>query len=458
MALRPETLAQLSPPTDVEDLGIPIPLAEELYARRVLTERSTTVSQAAAALCISPNVSQQLAANLREKALLEFQGMDGRDYRITLTEQGARMTSEAMQAGRHVASMPVPLDAYRTIVDEQRPDVAVDRASIKQAFSDLVIEDSVLDQIGPAFVSGGPIFLYGPPGTGKTSLAERMGRFHQDYVLIPRFVSVDGDLITVFDPAVHNPADGEHGIDPRWVVCERPLLIVGGELTLPMMDLQYNAHSGLSTAPIQMQANNGILVIDDFGRQAPKPDEILNRWILPLSRGYDFLRPKSGTKVTVPFELKLIVSTNLAPRSLGDDAFLRRLRNKVYVGPCSETAFNWILVRAAESYGLEVDAESAAFMGELTKHHLGELRPYVAIDFCDLALSICDYDGLRRVLDQPLIRRVAALCFVDAAPGAAASTPAPANDDRRRVPQGPGNSGSGPQNENQPLQPRPVHR
>ncbi len=435
MALRPETLAQLSPPTDVAQLGIPVALAEELYARRVFTDRSSTIAQVAQALCISPNVSQQIATTLREKALLEFQGMDGRDYRITLTEHGRAVTSDLMKTGRHVAAMPVPLATYRMIVEEQRPDLAVDRAMVKQAFSDLVIEDSVLDQIGPAFVSGGPIFFYGPPGTGKTSLAERMGRFHQDYVLVPRFVSVDGDLIGVYDPAVHVQASGEHGIDPRWVVCERPLVVVGGELTLQMMDLQYNDHSGLSSAPIQMLANNGILVIDDFGRQAPRPDEILNRWILPLSRGYDFLRPKSGIKVTVPFELKLVVSTNLDPKSLGDDAFLRRLRNKVYVGPCSETAFNWILVRAAEEHSLQVDAESASFLSELTRHNLGELRPYVAIDFCELAGSICDYDGLPRVLDQPLIRRVGALCFVNSNPNTTAGmakSSSPTTDSRRR--------------------------
>ncbi len=436
MALRPETLAKLSPPTEVSQLGVPEALAEELYARRVLTDRSSTIAAVARDLCISPNVSQQIATSLREKALLEFQGMDGRDYKITLTEQGRAATNDLMKAGRHVAAMPVPLATYRTIVEEQRPDLAVDRAVVKQAFSDLVIEDSVLDQIGPAFVSGGPIFFYGPPGTGKTSLAERMGRFHQDYVLIPRFVSVDGDLIAVYDPAVHVQAAGEHGIDPRWVVCERPLVVVGGELTLPMMDLQHNDHSGLSSAPIQMLANNGILVIDDFGRQAPKPDEILNRWILPLSRGYDFLRPKSGSKVTVPFEIKLIVSTNLEPTSLGDDAFLRRLRNKVYVGPCSETAFNWILVRAAEEHYLEVDADSAAFLSEMTRNNLGELRPYVAIDFCELAGSICDYDGLPRVLDKPLIRRVGALCFVNTQPSTVAratSRSSSAPDDRRRA-------------------------
>ncbi|MDH3293393.1 MAG: hypothetical protein OER95_03620, partial [Acidimicrobiia bacterium] len=187
---------------------------------------------------------------------------------------------------------------------------------------------------------------------------------------------------------------------------------VGGELNLEMMDLRHDPVSGLSSAPIQMLANNGILVVDDFGRQTTSPEEILNRWIVPLSRGVDFLKPNSGTKFTVPFELKLVVSTNLAPHALGDDAFLRRLRHKVYVGPCTDTAFNWILVRAAERYGLEVNAESAAYLNKVTRRHLGELRPYVAIDFCELALSICRYDGLPLTLNRPLIDRVASICFV----------------------------------------------
>lgn len=413
MALRPETLAQLSPPNDVEDLGLPVSLAEELFLRRLFTDRSSTIVEAANALCVTPAVSQQLATVLRGKSLLEFQGMEGRDYRIALTEQGNRLASDLMKVGRHSAPMPVSLNRYRTIVEEQKADVAIDRAGVKQAFSDLVVDDSIIDQIGPAFLDGGPVFLYGPTGTGKTSLAERMSRLHNDYILVPRIVAIDGDLVTVFDPAVHKPAEGEHGIDPRWVVCERPLLISGGEFSLSAMDLQLNTDSGLSTAPIQMQANNGILVIDDFGRQAPRPDEILNRWILPLSRGYDLLRPKSGAKVQVPFQVKLVVSTNMAPRSLGDEAFLRRLRNKVYVGPCSDKGFNWILARAAEERQMEIDADTAAYLADVTRRYMGDLRPYVAVDCCDIAISICDYEGLPRGLTKPLVRRIAAMCFIE---------------------------------------------
>lgn len=430
MALGPDAIAVLKPPTRVADLGLPVGLVEDLFMRRVLTERVTTISHAAAALAISHPVGDEVAESLRQKNFVEYHGVEGRDYRISLTELGQRVTSERMQSGHHVAMMPVPLADYQTLVQLQRAEVAITRPQAKAAFADMVIEDGLLDQIGPAFLSDGAIFFYGPPGTGKTSLAERMSRFYSDQILVPRFIEVDGQIISVFDPSLHreNP-DQPAGLDPRYVLCERPLIMVGGELTLDMMDLQFDAVSGLNTAPIQLLANNGILVVDDFGRQTATPDEILNRWIIPLSRGIDYLRPNTGTKFTVPFQLKLVISTNIDPHSLGDDAFLRRLRNKVYVGPCSEPAFNWILVRAAKAHSLEVTAESAAHLTEVTRSYLGELRPYVAVDFCEMAVGICRYDGMPMTLDHRLIERVAAVYFVQsAAPGLAApAAPTPAD-------------------------------
>ncbi len=418
MALGPESLDLLQAPSKVADLGIADGLAEDLFLRRVLTERLTTIGKAADALSISHAVGDELAESLRQKNLFEYQGVEGRDYRVALTELGQRSTIERMKSGRHVSHMPVSINAYRELVTLQRADVNITRGSVKDAYGDLVLEDSLLDQIGPAFLSEGAIFFYGPPGTGKTSLAERMSRFYSDQVLIPRFLEADGQIITVFDPALHEADPNQPpDLDPRFILCDRPLIMVGGELTLDMMDLQYDEVSGLSAAPIQLLANNGILVVDDFGRQTPTPDEILNRWIVPLSRGIDFLRPKTGTKFTVPFELKLVISTNLDPHSLGDDAFLRRLRNKVFVGACTEAAFDWVLVRAADRVNLEVTQEAASYLSHLTRDYLGELRPYVAIDFCDLAVGICQYDDLDMKLTSRLIDRVANVYFVrDIAP------------------------------------------
>ncbi|MEM9565110.1 MAG: AAA family ATPase [Actinomycetota bacterium] len=413
MALGPDDFALLRAPNRVADLGLPTGLVEDLFMRRVLTERVTTISEASAALSVSHPVGGELAESLRQKNLLEYHGAEGRDYRISLTDLGQRMTADRMAAGRHVASMPVPLADYQQLAKLQRAEVTITRERAKSAFSDMVLEDGLLDQIGPAFLSDGAIFFYGPPGTGKTSLAERMSRFYEDQILIPRVVEVDGQLIAVFDPSLHTEyPHPPPGLDPRYVLCHRPLVMVGGELTLDMMDLQYDAVSGLNTAPIQLLANNGILVVDDFGRQTASPDEILNRWIIPLSRGIDYLRPNTGTKFTVPFELKLVISTNIDPHALGDDAFLRRLRNKVFVGPCTEAAFHWILARAAQRTGLEVNAESAAHLTAITRGALGELRPYVAVDFCDLAIGIGHYHGAAPALDRSMIERVAAVYFV----------------------------------------------
>ncbi len=412
-------------PTRAEDLGVPIGLVHDLFLRRILNDRQTTIFDASAAIGIATSIGRALSDELRDKKLVEYFGLEGRDYRIGLTEYGSKITAERMAGANYASFLPVSLADYVRVINAQQSEMDLNRETIRAAFSDLVVADELLDQLGPAFLSNGAIFLYGPPGTGKTSLAERMIKLYPDHVLVPRAVEVDGSIIVVFDPSTHKPVEPQpETLDPRWVLCERPIVIVGGELGPRMLDLEYDAISGTYNAPIQMQANNGILVVDDLGRQVIRPDELLNRWIVPLSRGIDFLRLINGAKFTVPFELKLVASTNLDPNELGDDAFLRRLRNKVYVGPISDTAFNWILVRAAQGKGIEVSAESAAHLRRVSNHFLGELRPYVAVDFCDLMLGICRYEGMAPVLDIPMINRVASVYFVNDGSGSPVTEPA----------------------------------
>lgn len=401
------------PPGRVDDLGIPRGLVEDLFARRVFVERETTIHNVSFGLGITMPVAKEIADALRDKKIIEYYGMEGRDYRIGLTESGYRTTSERMVGASYAGCVPISLDSYTDMILKQKSEVTINRETIRNAFGDLVVADEMLDQLGPAFLSDGAIFLYGPPGTGKTSLAERMIRLHTDAVLVPRAVEVDGSIITVFDPATHKAVEPQpSGIDQRWVVCNRPLVLVGGELSARMLDLEHDSISGAYKAPIQMQANNGILVVDDFGRQQLLPTELLNRWIVPLSRGIDFLRLVNGSKFTVPFELKLVASTNLDPHQLGDEAFLRRLRNKVYVGAVSETAFNWILVRAAKAKNISVNAEAAHHLRRVSEHFIGELRPYVAIDFLDLMVGIAQYENTPLTLDIPMIDRVAQIYFV----------------------------------------------
>ncbi len=403
----------VSMPARVEDLGISTAMAEDLFMRRVLTERATTVADVGDALCVGHSIADQLAHQLREKAHLEYLGANGRDYRIQLTEQGFRTTTQRLASGRHVGPMPVPLEQYQRVVKAQEADDHIDHESFAAAFTDLVLDDTLISQIGPAFMAGGAIFLYGPAGTGKTSIAERLNRLYNGPVFIPRYVETDGQVISVYDPALHHAVTEQPSpSDERWVLCERPLILVGGELDLSMLDLQFDRVSGISVAPIQLLANNGILVVDDFGRQAFRPEEILNRSIVPLSRGIDFLRSSTGSKFTVPFALKLVISTNLNPTSLGDDAFLRRLRNKVFVGPVTDTAFAKVCEDAAIAAGMSLGPQAISRLCAIARKEIGELRPYLGVDFCELAVAICKFDGGPRVMDVEMIDRVADLYFV----------------------------------------------
>lgn len=393
-------------------------MIEDLFMRRLVLERTSTVTGVSRALGISMSIGRDIADELRDRHLIEYQGLEGRDYRAALTEQGNRVALDRMHTTTYAAIAPVSLADYTETVLNQRAASMVNRDSIRSAFSDLVVEDTVLDQLGPAFMNDGAIFLYGPPGTGKTSLAERMIRIHRDAVLVPWAVTVDGTIISVYDPSIHKALETQPtDLDPRWVLCQRPIVMVGGEMDLKMVELEYDRVSGVYNAPLQMLANNGILVVDDFGRQSFRPDALLNRWIMPLARGIDFLKLGSGTKMTIPFELKLVASTNLDPKELGDEAFLRRLRNKVYVGPISENAFNWILVRVAKAKGIEVNADDAAHLRSVAIENIGELRPYLVTDFCELMEGICAYEQVPKRLDGDMIDRVAQVYFVNTMSG-----------------------------------------
>ena len=450
-------LANMRPPGRVEELGIPLGMAEDLFMRRVLTERVTSIGQVAEALHVLHPVADALASALREKQLIEYLGATGRDYRIQLTEGGHRTTAQRMESGRHVGGIPVPLADYSAVVNAQQSEVVLDRELMRNVFADMVIADELLDRIGPAFVGDGAMFLYGPAGTGKTSIAERLNRVFEDPVLIPRHIETDGQIIAVYDPSLHRALDHqpEH-LDPRWVLCERPLVVVGGELDMMMLDLQHDSVSGINVAPIQLLANNGILVVDDFGRQAIQPDAILNRWIVPLSRGIDYLKVNTGTKFTVPFALKLVISTNMDPMALGDDAFLRRLRNKVFIGAVTEDAFVQILKGAAERHSILLTTGAPEYLGEITRHRVGQLRPYVAVDFCELTAAACRYERSSPVLNADMIDRIADLYFVQETDTSTADSSRPRSlsqpqarrreldqwsldnngDDSRRVPQG----------------------
>ncbi len=401
-------------PQQVADLGIPDGLLEDLFMRRLLAVKRSNTREISQDLSVSLSVVQQVSDELRDKGYLEYLGLDGRDYRFTLTEAGQAATIERLKISLYASHVPVSLAEYHQVVESQRVSLDLDQSAVRGIFSDLVMPDRLIDKIGFGLLNDGAMFLYGPPGTGKTSIAERMGGVFDSPILVPHCMESGGQIVMVFDPVVHRLVSPQPaGLDPRWVLCERPLVIVGGELGMAMLDLTFEQVSGVYSPPIQLLANNGILVIDDFGRQTITPEEILNRWIVPLSRDVDFLRLNNGAKITVPFAVKLVVSSNFDPNRLGDDAFLRRLRNKVYVGPCTEEAFDTILLRAAADMNVQVLEGAPKRLREVATRWVGELRPYIAVDFCELLSGMCRYRGIPAEMTSSMIDEVADVYFID---------------------------------------------
>lgn len=406
-------LPRIPEPAALDQLGVPQSLVLNLAMRRTLLDGQTSTSQLAESLALGPSLTESVVESLRHSRFLEVQGLEGRDYKLALTELGRSHAMEHMAMCRYAGVTPVSLTDYNAVVRRQhiRPDVHLD--SIRRAFGDLVVSDQLLDELGPAIRSNGAIFLYGLPGTGKSAIAERLIRIHDDPILVPHAVEVDGQIITVFDPAIHRPVDTQPSRhDRRWILCRRPSVIVGGELSAWQLNLTFASQSGIYLAPIQMQANNGVLVIDDFGRQLLTPEQLLNRWIVPLDRGIDYLTLDYGVKFEVPCLTKIVFSTNLRPASLADDAFFRRIRAKVEILPLDDEQFDEVLRRAAANTGLVVPPGGAAYLRAASRAHGdGDLRPYLPGAVCELARSISDYESIEAMLDEAMVDRIVSLYF-----------------------------------------------
>lgn len=404
-------------PREVEDLGIPPGMLQDLVLRLSLIEGKTSTVRLSNRLAIGPVLMSKIVEEMRDRKLFEVISIEGRDYILQLTDEGRRQAAERMTLCRYVGAAPVPLYAYTDMIQRQHAEPRYDLQTLREAFSDLVIADSLLAQIGPAAMGRGAMFLYGPPGTGKSSIAERLNRVQTDAVYVPYAVEVDGQIVTVFDPVVHRPLPGQPpNLDPRWILCERPFITVGGELTGEQLELKYQAGSGAYLAPLQMQANNGILVIDDFGRQALSPEALLNRWIVPLDRHIDYLSLEYGLKFPVPFDAKIVFSTNLAPESLGDEAFFRRIQSKVLIPPIRDGQFERVLERVAAAHAVEMTPDAPTHLRWMSRTlGDGDLRPYLPSAVINILESICLFENRPLVLDPPMIERIAEMYFTQAA-------------------------------------------
>ena len=400
-------------PYRIEELDIPQRLVFDLFLRRVYADGTSTLRTLAEALKLTPPVVEGVFRHFRTERLLEVKGSSEDDYVFSLTSAGQRLAAHRNRVSQYIGPAPVSLRDYAAGIRAQRQRVHVTRESVQDALNDLVIEDGFVSLMGPAIRSQSAVFLYGPTGNGKTAVAERLHRIYTDQILIPYAVEVDGQIIIVHDPIVHQRSESQpDNVDPRWVLCRRPFVVIGGEMTQDMLELRLDDATRTYAAPVQMKANNGMLVIDDFGRQAIPPRKLLNRWIVPLDRRTDYLTLRYGVKFAVPFELKLIFATNIAPEDLADAAFLRRLPNKLYVGGVSDDAFDQIFLRYIRREGIDCDPGLGATLRRLCREHgCKELRACLAADVTSIANSVREFEEREGALTEEDFRRAAQLYF-----------------------------------------------
>lgn len=403
----------LRPPAARADLDIELTVIEDLILRRCLITDRTSTGRLSQEIGLSGKIILESFEDLRRRQYLDVLKLDGNDYHFSLTAMGAERARYSSERCSYAGIAPISLERYTKVVMLLKCDSRVAQTDVQREYRDLVINDKIVERIGPAFSAQQSIFFYGPSGTGKTSIAERLVRLYDDWIVVPHSVYIDGQLISVYDPTIHKAVEPQpEGFDRRFVVCERPFVLAGGELELSMLQLKRDPISKVYAAPLQMKANGGIFLIDDFGRQLVPPGALLNRWIVPLERRIDFLSLDSGLKFPIPFEVLVVFSTNLDPSKLGDEAFFRRIQNKIYIGATSMDEFDLILERSADRLGVGMVADSKHLVRMVCREFgRGRLYPCYPVDLVKLVKSICDYEEIPRVIERNVLWRAAELYF-----------------------------------------------
>ena len=411
LAPRPSTAAQT---------GLSEPLLADLISKHLAEGGVLDLGNLARRLGLAGTLVEELVASLRAAGRVEvLSAQIGSPFlRFGLTDRGRAATAEALQRDGYVGPAPVPLADYERVVRAQsrrlRP---LTRDAVHAAFADTVVRPALLDRLGPAVNSGRPLFIHGPSGTGKSFIARRLSRLLGDPVLVPHAIAVGESTVRCLDPGVHrtygtpleSTATGalmlQQGFDSRYVLCDRPTVIAGGELTLDMLDLHYDSAARLYRAPLQLRANNGLLLLDDLGRQRASPVALFNRWIIPLEEGLDHLSLRGGQHFTVPFDLVLVLSTNLDPKALVDVAFLRRIGYKVAFEPSTRDEYTAIFRQFCEAKGIDWDPRLASLlMDDLHVRHAVPLLPCHPRDLLGLALDYTRYTTGADSIDETALR------------------------------------------------------
>ncbi len=415
-------------PESIQDSGIPASIVEQLILKYLYFRGELVGREIASLLGFQFSLIDDLLETFKRQhfvAVKKSLGMGNMSGVFMLTESGRNLAREFLENNQYAGPAPVPLYQYTEVVRRQKlKDNWLSPELLIKAFKHLVVEPDILAQIGPAVNASKSFLIYGQPGNGKTALAESLFRVDSDPIYMPYAVESQGNIIQIYDPIYHQKIEDEGSAisalrvelphDGRWFKCRRPFIITGGELTLDMLDLSYNKVSKVYDAPFQLKANNGIYLIDDFGRSKASPAEILNRWIVPMERHVDYLTFQAGGKMTVPFEAFLIFSTNLRPDQLGDEAFLRRIQYKMFLRSPKAPEFIQIFRRFAEAR--ELLCPNGLVESFVQKHYITggkRFRRCHPRDVITHAIDIINFERRPPELTMEILDRAFHSCFVE---------------------------------------------
>jgi hypothetical protein len=430
-----------SEPQSIEETGLPESAIESLILKILYFRGDLYGQDLSAAIGLRFSVIQDIVETLKLRHHIQIKrslGMGNVGAVLALTEAGRQRAHESLETNQYTGRAPVPLNQYVEVVRQQRlAEGWLTREALAKALSGLVLTERLLSQVGPAISSANSMLIYGKPGDGKTFLVESLNNLDAAPVYVPFAIECQGNIIQVYDPIYHERLEEEDKEpspiaavsdetphDRRWVKCRRPFIMTGGELTLEMLDLKYNDTSKVYEAPFQLKANNGIYLIDDFGRQRATPAEVLNRWIVPMERRVDYLNFMTGGKMTVPFEAFLVFSTNLNPADLGDEAFLRRIQYKLLLHGPSQAEFTRIFEQACKKIGLSCTRELIEQVIE--RHYRSHSKPFRRCqprDVLSHAINLINFEKLPRELNPGLLDRAFESCFVQEEDGPLADSP-----------------------------------